>query len=282
MPSRAAIAAYCILLILYGVIALGVYVNIGVIRVPVLSNPIKPAELSMALDYPPQDAGVANIENIALHIDMTLVAKNPDKVLAAGEPIFVNASGFTLVDMPINASYFIPNITISLGGSYLYGSGGTPNGPNAAVTIFNTADVSSSQETFAANQPTVIDWPVQGIYYPTVIFGFENSSGSMVRTTSVPYSNKVINISPAADLQRVPAGVIINLVAVLLFVYLAGIFVFKEVVIKRVEQRPRSLQGVGPEGFEPSTDRSLMDFIMSRSLSATISTKLSYGPQSAP
>ncbi len=38
------------------------------------------------------------------------------------------------------------------------------------------------------------------------------------------------------------------------------------------------LKRVGPEGFEPSTDRCLIDRIMSRSLWAEHSTQLSYGP----
>jgi hypothetical protein len=193
--------AYSILAIIFGTIAFGIFVNLEDIDVWLFNSPSKPAEIPLAIDYPPQNPGIVNVNNIILHIDISLTSANHDDVLAEGAPVSVDAIGFSYFQTETNSSYYIGAVLIGFEGAYSYNSTNHVTKENASIEIFNKTAVQPVNETLTPYSLPEIYWPNEGSYYPVITMDFFNNSNYLVKTITQAYPNHVIYIAPIWVLQ---------------------------------------------------------------------------------
>jgi hypothetical protein len=221
---RKEFVAYCILAIIFGTIAFGVFVNLEDINVWLFNNPSKPAEIPIAIDYQPQNPGIVNVNNIILHIDITLTSVNHDDLLAEGAPISVDAIGFSYLQTETNSSYYIGAVVIGFDGAYFYNSTNHATEENASIRISNKTAIQPVNETLTPYSLPVIYWPKEGSYYPIITIDYFNDSNYVVKTITQVYPTHVIHIAPISVLQdeRYNRIYVMLAVALLLFASLVA------------------------------------------------------------
>ena len=221
---RRKIIACSILAILFGTIGFGIFVNVEDINVWLFNNPSKPVQIPIAIDYPPQNPGIVNVNNIILHIDISLTSANHDDVLAEGTPISVDAIGFSYFQTETNSPYYIGAVVIGFEGAYFYNTTNHVTEENASIRISNKTAIQPVNETLTPYSLPEIYWPKEGSYYPIITIDFFNNSNYIVKTITQAYPNHVIYIASISVLQdeRYNRVYVMLAVALLLFALLVS------------------------------------------------------------